>query len=215
VPELIEKGSVTRGYLGVQIMDAAEFADSLGLPDKNGAFVKEVQPNTPAARADLKTYDVIRRVNGKDITNAQDLVSTISAVSPGETVKLEIWRDDALVEVDVQIDEWSPDTTRVSRGESPVLGLSLRALAPEVADRLGLEKGTKGVLVTGVEPGSAADDAGLRQGDVITEVARKPVSSPEEFKSRIDREREPGKSIIIRFIRGSADNMTVIEVPKE
>jgi serine protease Do len=172
VPELIAKGKVSRGYLGVQIMDASEFAGSLGLPDDKGAFIKEVQPGTPAERAKLQTYDVIRKVNGKEIGNAQELVSTVSSIPPGEPAQLEIWRDEELIEVSV-------------------------------------------VLITEVEAGSGADEAGLVAGDVITEVGRETVESVEDFNEMLKQRGGPGKSVIVRFIRGNADNMTVLEVPEE
>ncbi len=213
VPQLISEGKVTRGYLGVQIMDASEFAGSLGLPDDNGAFVKEVQPDTPAARADLKTYDVIRKVNGEVIEGAQDLVTNISALDPGEKANLEVWRDEELIKVTVKLDEWDPGELRVS-SDTSVLGLDLRALTPELAKRLGLGEDAQGVLVTEVKVGSAADDAGLRPGDLITEAGREPVQSPEDFK-RIISDAGAGKSVIIRFQRGDVDSMTVLEVPAE
>ncbi len=213
VPQLISEGKVTRGYLGVQIMDASEFAGSLGLPDDSGAFVKEVQPDTPAARADLKTYDVIRKVNGESIETAQDLVTNISALDPGEKANLEVWRDEELMKVTVKLEEWDPGEMRVS-ADTSVLGLDLRSLTPELAQRLGLGEDARGVLVTEVKAGSAADDAGLSRGDVITEAGREPVRNPEDFK-RIISDAGAGKSVIIRFQRGDVDSMTVLEVPAE
>ena len=214
VPELIENGKISRGYLGVQIMDASEFAGSLGLPDDKGAFVKEVQPGTPAERAKLQTYDVIRKVNGKPIDNAQDLVATVSSINPGEPAELEIWRDEKAITVNVDLDEWDSEQVRVADNDK-VMGLSLRTLTSDLAQRMRVDEDTRGVLVTDVEVGSVADEAGLRAGDIITEVGRKGVESVEDFNDILKKKGEPGSSVIVRFIRGGADNMTVLEIPKE
>jgi len=214
VPQLISGGKVTRGYLGVQIMDASEFADSLGLPDGKGAFVKQVQDGTPAERAGLQTYDVIRKVNDEDIEDANDLVKTISGFTPGATVTLEVWRDEEIVQVQVNLDEWNPQEAAPVRGRE-TLGLRVQPLVPELAERLGLEEGVQGVVVSEVLPGSAAEDAGLMEGDVIIEVGRKPVSSPSEFHDLLENIAKPGKSVMVRFIRaGGEPDITIIKVPK-
>lgn len=214
VPQLISGGKVTRGYLGVQIMDARDFADSLGLPDNKGAFVKQVQDGTPAERAGIQTYDVIRKVNNEEIEDANDLVKTISAFAPGASVTLEVWRDEKLVQVKVDLDEWSPQELTPARGRE-TLGLRVQPLVPELAQRLGLDEGVEGVVVSEVLPGSAAEDAGLAEGDVIIEVARKPVSNPQEFHGRLEEVATPGKSVMIRYIRAGRDpDITVIKVPK-
>lgn len=214
VPQLISGGKVTRGYLGVQIMDAKEFAESLGLPDELGAFVKQVQPGTPAERADLQTYDVIRKVNGEQIDNATDLVTTVSALPPGAEAVLEVWRDGAAIEVKVNLDEWNPKEAQPAQSKE-TLGVRVRGLTPEIAQRLGLDEDTQGVLVTDVNRGSAADDAGLAEGDVIIEVNREQVSNPEDFHRLVDEHAKPGKSLMVRYIRGGQDpDITIIKVPK-
>lgn len=215
VPQLISGGKVTRGYLGVQIMDAKEFADSLGLPDGVGAFVKQVQPGTPAEKAQLQTYDVIRKVNGETIDDATDLVSTISAVPPGQEATLEVWRDGQTIEVKVNLDEWNPAEAQSEHGKAS-LGVRVQDITPEIGERLGLEEGQQGVLVTDVEAGSVAEDAGLMQGDVIIEVARKPVTSSAEFHSIMEANAQPGKSVMIRLIRQGRDpDIVVLKVPAE
>ncbi|HNR31908.1 MAG TPA: trypsin-like peptidase domain-containing protein [Candidatus Hydrogenedentes bacterium] len=214
VPQLISGGKVTRGYLGVQIMDAREFADSLGLPDAQGAFVKQVQPGTPAERAGLQTYDVILKVNSEAIEDANDLVKTISALAPGESVSLEVWRDEKIVRVDVDLDEWSPQEATPARGRE-TLGIRVRPLTPELAKRLGLGDDQSGVLVAEVVPGSAAEEAGLMEGDLIIEVAREAISDTRDFHKKLEEAAIPGKSVMIRYIRaGREPDITVIKVPK-
>ena len=214
VPQLISGGKVVRGYLGVQIMDAKEFADSLGLPDMKGAFVKQVQPGTPAERANLQTYDVIRKVNGTEVENASGLVSAISALPPGVEANLEVWRDGQTIEVKVNLDEWNPKEAQPASSKE-TLGVRVRGITPEIAQRLGLEENAQGVLVTDVKSGSAADDAGLAEGDFIIEINREQVTNPDDFHQLVEKHAQPGKSLIVRFIRGGQEpDITIIKVPK-
>ena len=94
VPELIAEGKITRGYLGVEIRDADEFAKSLGMPDEQGAYVERVLTDTPAERDGLAVYDVIRKVNGEVVKDSTDLQYKIAHFAPGEKVTLELWRDE-------------------------------------------------------------------------------------------------------------------------
>ncbi len=216
VPQLISEGHVTRGYLGVGIDDVASFADAVSLPDNTGAFVKEVRPDTPAERAKLQTYDVIRKINGESVANASDLVRRISGFKPGATVKLEVWRDGKAIEVDVELSEWEPETEVAVASGGDVLGMQLRALNPDMIDRLGLEPDTKGVLISNVKPGTPAEEANLMPGDIIIEVAQKPVGTPAELRDAVEKEGKPGKSLLIRFLRGNREpDITVLRVPKE
>ncbi len=217
VPLLISEGKVTRGYLGVSIDDAETYTDvaSLGLPDKKGAVVRQVQPDTPADKAGLKTYDVIRKVNGVEIQSASDLVRKVSAHKPGVTVKLEIWRDRAAMEVDVNLTERNVVAERKAQEES-VLGLKIRDLTPGILERLGIGKATKGVVVVEVEPGSPAEEARISEGDIIIEVAQQAVNTPAEFFQIMKNQAEPGKALLVRFIRGDNDpDITIIRVPEE
>ncbi len=217
VPVLISEGRVTRGYLGVSIDDANTYTDvdTLGLPDENGAVVRQVQPDTPAAAADLKTYDVIRKVNGEPVATASELVRKISSYPPGTTVKLEIWRDRNAIEVDVTLTERTVVADRKAV-EKSVLGIKVHELSPAIVERLGIEREIKGVVVTEVEVGSPAEEARLIEGDIIIEVAQKPVTSPAEFFKQMEENAEPGKALLLRFVRGNNDpDITIIRVPRE
>ncbi|NLN94506.1 MAG: Do family serine endopeptidase [Candidatus Hydrogenedens sp.] len=216
VPMLISQGKVTRGYLGVSIDDASGYkdVDSLGLPDERGAVVRQVQPDTPADRAGLKTYDVIRKVNGRDIENAGELVRTIAAYSPGTTVTLEIWRDRKSLSVDVNLTERTVLADRKA-AEKTVLGMKVTEITPEIQQRLELKAGVKGVIVTQVDPGSPAHEARLMEGDIIIEVAQQSISSTKEFFNVVEKNAEPGKGLLVQFVRGDRDpDITIIRVPK-
>ncbi len=216
LPELISEGKVTRGYLGVGIADAQLFAEGLGLPDDKGAFVKQVQPDTPAERAELEPYDVIRKVNGKTVEDAGDLVRLVSAEPPGATVMLEIWRDGEVIERTVELDEWTGMEQAAAAREKEILGLHVQPLTPDLTERLDLGGVAHGVIVVEVETASPAHQAGLARGHVITEVAQKPVTSVQEFFSLVRENAEPGKALLIGFVRGDGESdITIIKVPKD
>ncbi|MBW7865647.1 MAG: trypsin-like peptidase domain-containing protein [Candidatus Hydrogenedentes bacterium] len=216
VPMLISDGRVSRGYLGVSIDDAKNYdgVDTLGLPDMDGAVVRQVQPDTPAAKADLKTYDVIRKVNGEPVKTASELVRKISSFTPGTTVTLEVWRDKAQVNIEITLTERNV-RENMRAAEKSVLGIRVQELAPQMLERMGMDKDLKGVVVINVDPGSPAEDARLMQGDIIIEVAQQPVTSPAEFFTTVEKHAEPGKSLLVRYVRGNNDpDITVIRVPK-
>ena len=216
IPVLISEGKVIRGYLGVEIRDAETIADALdGLPDSNGAFVENVVPDTPAAAAGLKVYDVIRKVNGEAILTAQDLINHISDQAPDAAVFLEVWRDGQAIEVQVQLDEF-PDSLDEATRPKAILGIRVMPLTDDLVERLGLESGTHGVLVAEVEPGSPAADARIQHGDVILDVAMKPLSSVDEFNQAMQDNAIPGQSLLLRVVRGPERPRVIkLTVPKD
>ncbi|MCP4641047.1 MAG: PDZ domain-containing protein [bacterium] len=217
VPELIAEGKVTRGYLGVEIIniDSPEDAKAFGLPDEKGALVDRVADDTPAEKAGVEVYDVIRKVNGEVVENSQDLVEKISYLPPDANVTLEIWRDEEAIEVKVQLDEF-PEELAVARKRTDLLGIDVAPLTPELAERLELDPDTEGVVVIDVEPGSAAADAGFGRGDVIVEVAKKPVEDVGSYRGLVKRHAKPGESLLMRVSRGGEPARIVfVEVPEK
>jgi serine protease Do len=213
VPELISQGRVARGYLGVAIDDAKEFAESVGLPDESGAFVKRVQEDTPAARAGMEVYDVIRKVNDAEIDGAQDLVNTIASFPPETVVKLEVWRNGAAIPLDVKLDV--RNLVAAARETShEALGMRIEELTPDLLQRLDLSPDTKGVVISGVKPGSPAEEARLMPGDVILELDRKAVKDLAACMGVIAETAQPGKHLLVKFLRGSEESdVTVIRIP--
>ncbi|HOH50785.1 MAG TPA: PDZ domain-containing protein, partial [Candidatus Hydrogenedentes bacterium] len=181
----------------------------------DGAVVRQVQPGTPADTAGIKTYDVVRKVNGEPVKTASELVRRISSFSPGTKVVLEVWRDKAPTAVEITLTERNV----ADGGAAPdkdVLGVRVQELTPQLLERMGMDAALRGVVVTDVEPGSPAEEARLMQGDVITEVGQQSVTSPAEFRSTLEKHAVPGKSVLVRFVRGNNDpDITVIRVPKD
>jgi serine protease Do len=216
VSQLKDKGSVTRGWIGVQIQPVnADIADSLGLKTAEGALVAEPQPDGPAVKAGIQSGDVITTVNGQAVKDARDLAKKISSLPPGTNVKLGVISKGTDKSLNVVLGELPREqreakaTTedRDSSGtEVPKLGLSL-APASKVAGA-----GSEGVVVTQVDPDGPAAAQGFRNGDVILDVAGKRVTSPEEVRKAFADARSGGKRTILLRVK-SGDNTRFFAVP--
>jgi serine protease Do len=218
VAQLKEHGSVTRGWLGVQIQTVTpEIADSLGLKKAEGALVAEPQPNSPAAKAGIKAGEVITQVNGDAIKDSRELAKKIGAMQPGAKVNLTVLQNgqEKTVTVDLgtmpnkQEARATPDhdsdngPTSVDMGK---LGLTL-APANKVEG-----SGGKGVVVTGVDSSGVAAEHGFSQGDVIVSVNGKDVSSPADVRQEIGRARKEGRKNVLMHVK-SGDNMRFVPLP--
>ena len=174
-----------------------------------------MEDNSPAAKVDIRTYDVIRQVDGQRVNSASDLVSRIAAMPPGTKVGLEVWRNKETLEVEATLGERPSTPQRTAPEPEPnILGMTLLDLSAPIAERLGLEPGTTGVLVTGVEPGSPAEEAGLAQGDILMEIGQRPVTNLQELKGVISELGAPGKSFLVRYLREGRRPIAVIKVPE-
>lgn len=215
IPALISEGKVTRGYLGVYIDAAEDYAEALGLPDGKGAFVIDVSEGTPAAKAGLKADDIVRKVNGSVVENDSDLKVKISDIGPGEVVKLEVWRDGAATEIDVTLEEFPEESLLTPRPESEdILGLRTQPLTDQIRERLGLAEEVKGVIVGEVEFNSPADKAGIRAGDIVVRVGKEAVENVDDFKRLMKEQAAPGASVLIRLYRGEEiPTVAVLKVP--
>src|SRR5580692_7735326 len=180
--QILAHGKVVRGYLGVHIQDfSPELAKSFNFNQSGGVLIGDVSPNTPASNAGLKKGDVVVKLNGQAVSESNDLRNTISQMAPGTQVKLDIWRDGKVQPYTVTLGELPNDKTSAegsdegSSGE--IQGIEVQAVTPEILQQLNLPAGTHGVVVTAVDPSSAAAAAGLDHGFIIEEVNHKPVRS--------------------------------------
>src|SRR3984885_2091857 len=180
--QILAHGKVIRGYLGVHIQDfSPELAKSFNFNQSGGVLIGDVSANTPAANAGLKKGDVIVKLNGQAESDSNDLRNTISQMSPGTQDKLDIWRDGKVQPYTVTLGELPNDKTSAegsdegSSGE--IQGIDVQDLTPEISQQLNLPSGTHGVVVTSVDPASAAAAAGINRGDLIQEINHKPVTS--------------------------------------
>ncbi len=212
LPQLREKGKVVRGWLGVYIQKVTpEIADSLGLDEAHGALVADVMDGTPAADAGVEVGDVIVEFDGHKIRESNDLPAIVARTPVGKQTSLQIVRGEKRQKLPVTIGELADDEMAVSEGPVEELGLTVQNLTPEIAESLGLEDGTKGVVVSTVEAGSAADQARLQRGDIILEVNRKEIESEADFSKAI-RSVKKKKSVLLLVRRG--DNTIFVALKK-
>ena len=183
--QLVSTGKVTRGRIGVQIQDVnAQLADSFGLDRPRGALVSQVISDGPAQKGGVKSGDVILSVNGKSVERSTQLPAVISAIKPGETAKIEVWREKSTKSLAVKVEEFQEETQKVSNrdvdepAKADKLGLSVRPLGAD--ERKNAE--TEGYLLVEDVAGPAAQ-AGVRPGDVILGVNGKAVKSIAELKN--------------------------------
>jgi serine protease Do len=214
IAQLKAHGSVTRGWIGVQIQQVTqEIADSLGLKKAEGALVAEPQANSPAAKAGIEAGDVIISVDGKEVKDARDLARKIGAMAPKTSVKLTLLHKGSEKAVTLTLGEL-PNAKEARAGSEDgdssadlgKLGLTL-APAARVAGA-----GAEGVVVTGVDSGGVAADRGFSTGDVILEIGGKSVSTPADVREVIASARTEGKrSVLVRVKKG--DNMRFVALP--
>jgi serine protease Do len=191
VETLIRDGKVTHGYMGIGITDVTpENAKFFNLTDANGAVVSQVESDSPAAKAGLKTGDVITELDGKKITGASDLQMDVGQQKPGTTIKLGLLRDGKSMTVPVTLeamgsrDKEGNEVSESGQGKMR-WGIGLADVTPEVRQELQAPSDVQGAVIEQVKPGSPADDAGLRRGDVITQVNRKDVQSASDVKEAL------------------------------
>jgi serine protease Do len=215
VSQLKEHGTVTRGWIGVQIQPVtSEIAESLGLKKAEGALVAEAQPNGPAAKAGIQSGAVITSVNGNPVTDARDLAKKIGAMVPGNSVKIGVIEKGAEKTVTLTLGELpaqreakaDPQEGEQSGSDVGKLGLTL-APASSVAGA-----GSQGVVITGVDPNGAAADAGFKNGDVILDVAGKAVSSPADVRKVLADARADGKKNILMRVK-SGEGTRFVAIP--
>jgi serine protease Do len=206
LPQLMEKGHVSRGYIGVALRDVdPDLQSSLKLSRTAGALVQDVFENSPGERAGLKPYDLVIAVDGRDIPNNDALIREISSRQPGSTARLELLRDNRPRELMVKLAERTvreqdtlpssdarPDrSTQVRPGD---LGLVLVEIDRNNSHRFDVPDGMTGLLVQRVEPLSPAYDAGIERGSIILEVNRQPVASVVTFRRVVD-SAQPGEAL--------------------
>ncbi len=191
--QLIGKGSVQRGMLGVGIQPVtSDVAASMGLKEVRGVLINSVNAGGPADKAGLKTGDVILQLNGKNVSDANELRNEVSSTAPGTDMTLTILRNGNQQQVHVKLGTLTPESAEATQGggggaqgSAGKLGITVVPITPEVAAQLGLRRGTQGVVIDSVDPNGPAAQAGLQSGDVIQEVNRQPVRSPDDLRKAL------------------------------
>ena len=203
VAQLKKSGTVTRGWLGVQIQNIDEdTAASLGLAAAKGALVKEVVPNGPGAAAGLKSQDAVLAVNGAAISDSRELAQRIGEYAPDTTVDVRIWRGNREETIKVKLGTFPnsrEEIARLEEGQPSAPQYSSLGLAFEPVK--GAKASRDGVQISDVEPGSDAAEKGLTSGDVVIQVNQQPVTSPEDVEAAVKRARDLGRPSVLLSVR--------------
>ncbi len=189
--QLISGGKVQRGMLGVGIQGMTPaLAASMGMKEQHGVLVRSVSPEGPAAKAGVKPGDVILDLDGKPTDDENALRNEIAAMAPGTTVTLTIWRNGSQQQVRATLSELTPGSAQSTQQQgggqaNPKLGFSVVPLTPQLAGQIGVPRNTQGVAVESVDPSGPAAQAGIQAGDVIEQVNRQPVRSPQDVQKAL------------------------------
>ncbi len=215
VAQLKDKGSVTRGWLGVQVQPVtADIADSMGLKQARGALVDSPQDGSPAAKAGITAGDVITAVNGDEIKDSRALARTISMMAPGTTVKLDMLHKGEAKTVTLSLAEMPNDTQKVASNDSSAQGEARPYLGVRVAPAGEVEgSGAKGVVVTSVDPEGPAADRGVRTGDVILDVAGKAVSTSGDVRDALKQASDSGRKTVLMRVKSADAAARFVAVP--
>ena len=201
--DLREKGKVTRGWLGVMIQKITpDLAESFSLKDNKGALVGDVIPEGPAAKAGIQRGDVIVEFNGYKVKNMEQLPKIVAQTTPDTDVNVVVVRDGKSMTLNVHIAVLKDGDQKLAQGgatEDP-LGMQGQDITPELAQSLNLDS-EEGVLVSDVTAGQSAAEAGIKRGDVITEIDRKPVRNMSEYKRSLGTIRK-GRTVLFLIKRG-------------
>jgi serine protease Do len=214
LPELREKGRVTRGWLGVYIQKVTpEIAESMGLDEPKGALVATVMNGTPAAEAGILVGDVIVKFNGEEVKESTELPMLVARTPVGKKAKIEVIRRGKTKTLTVEIGELKDEEVAAAgAGSTEDYGLTAQELTPEIAENIGIDPSMKGVVIARVEPGSVGEDAGLQPGDVIVGANQEPVDGLSAYRKAM-RESATKKSILLLVRRGDNTIFMTLKPP--
>jgi serine protease Do len=214
IAELKDKGFVTRGWLGVQVQPVTTgIAESLGMKKAEGVMVDEPQNGSPAAKAGVRSGDVVTALNGTPVKDSRDLARKVAALAPGSSAELDILRNGESKTLTVTLGEL-PNRKQANAGNretqpasgSPHVGLKL-APANEVAG-----SGGKGVVVTAVDPEGSAAEHGIQSGDVIVDVGGRTVGNASDVRKALSEAKSQGKRAVLMRVK-TADSVKFIALP--
>jgi len=217
--DLIEKGYVTRAWLGIGMNDVSEAAaERFGLDRPKGVLISQVMEDSPAAKAGLEELDILMQIEGKEVNHGNEIQNIIALKNPGDTVLLKILRNGKEKNVRVKLGQRDTgrETAQVQEeDELNNVGLTVEPLTSEIRSRLGHDyyDGEDGVIVTSVENYGAAYDAAIRARDLLVRIEDTPIRSKSDYRRAI-RSFEKGKVVIFYLKRGNADFHAFVKIPE-
>jgi serine protease Do len=214
--QILLHGKVVRGYLGIYIQDVTpELAKQFGLNQGGGVLVGDVEPGKPAAKAGLKKGDIILKLNGVPLESRNELQLKISQTPPGTPVTLDVWRDGKAQTFTVTLEQLPETATASSQGEGSqgtLSGVEVQELTPDLAQQLNLKPGVHGVVVSQIDPSSAAASTDLQRGDVIQEVNHHVITDMQDYKQALSA--AGSQPVLLLINRGGITNYIVVEPTK-
>jgi serine protease Do len=222
ISQLQQFGQTRRGWLGVRIQTVTdEIAESIGLDGTRGALVSSVTDKGPAEAGGIKAGDVILSFNGKPVDSMRELPRIVAETDIGKSVPVEVWRDERQQTVAIKIGELEeevpvlastgPRGNAVEPEEAAIddLGVSVTSITDEMRQQFNLPNELQGVVITAVEPNSAAAEKSLRPGDVIVEVSQEEVKTPGQIAEKIREARDADRSSVLLKINRNGDRRFV------
>ncbi len=215
--DILERGKVVRGWLGVYIQDVnPNLAKALGLTKPSGVLISGVQDGSPADKAGLKAEDVIIKLDGKQVTNSSELRTRIASESPNTKVKLTIFRNGDEKEVEVKLGELEENQTASGETNKTIekVGIEVANISPEMVKKFDLKVKDHGVVIVRVDQGSLAAQSGFRPGDVILKIDRKDVENLNDY-NRLMKDVRPGDSLLFYIQRGKGNIFIAFTIPQD
>jgi len=215
--QILKTGKVSRGYLGIMIQGITpDLAKAFNLPSAEGALVGDVIPDSPGAKAGLQKGDVVTALNGQAISDYTDLRLRIAQAAPGTMVKMDVLRNGQKQTITATLAEvpeksQTAENKEQGQGAQEMEGVQVENLSPEIAQQLNVPAGTRGVVITQVDPNSTAAESGLTRGDIIQEVNRKPVANVQQFREAI---RTAGSQPLLLLVNQQGSTRYVVISPK-
>lgn len=226
IDQLKEYGETRRGWLGVRIQTITDtIAESLGMENTNGALVASVTEGSPAAEAGIEAGDVILKFDGQEVLEMRGLPKIVAQTPIGEAVDVEILRGNERKTLQVKVGRLPEQAAAAPTEEKPaappkeeekttsLLGLSISPITDELRSRYKIEPTVKGVIVTEVDPASSAAEKSVKEGDVIVEVTRKEVGSPDDVAAQVDAVRKSGRKSVLLLIDDGKGELRFVAIP--
>ncbi|MBN1382006.1 MAG: DegQ family serine endoprotease [Deltaproteobacteria bacterium] len=204
--DLKTKGTVTRGWLGISVQDITDdMAENLKLKEKNGALVGNVFEGDPAGQAGIKTGDIIIEINGEKIKNTHELLNIVASLKVGNEVSIRVLRDGNILTFEVTVGERKEEKELAQKGKTAEkYGMSVQEITPDMAKHFGLTEQT-GVIITGIQQGSPADEAGFKVEDIILQVNKIKITSMSVFLKEMTKGKQ--QDILLFLIKRGEANL--------
>lgn len=214
IDQLKSDGKVVRGWLGIYVQKITpEIASSFDLKEDEGALVSDLAPDGPAEKAGIKRGDVIVEFDGKKVKDISDITSYSAETAPGTEVEVKVIEDGKPKTIKITLGEFPDQKTKVEAEVSENLGIRVKQLTPQIAERFNLAQ-NEGVIISDLQQGSAASNAGLKIGDIILEIDKSPIKTLTNYSDAL-KDIKPGDTALFLVKRGTNTIYAAVRVNKD